>query len=67
MKLPKSNRIVGAVKTVPLWFRPLIKTDVTRPEDWFVVKLSGNRTGYIEAKIFEQIYTRHKNRGIMGL
>lgn len=48
--LPKPNRVVGAVKSVPLWFLPKIKPGVTRPEDWFVVKLSGNRTGYIEAK-----------------
>lgn len=50
MKPPKSNRVVGAVKAIPLWFRALIKPGVTEPEDWFVVKLSGNRTGYIEAK-----------------
>lgn len=54
MKPLKSNRVVGTVKTVPLWFRPLIKPGVTNPEDWFVVKLSGNRTGYIEAKHVNQ-------------
>lgn len=50
MKLPKSNRIVGAVKAIPLWFRPAYNPGWSLPSDWFIVKLSGNRTGYIEAK-----------------
>ena len=49
-KLPKPNKVVGAVKAIPLWFRPNIKPFVTSPEDWRIVKLSGDRTGYIEAK-----------------
>ena len=49
-RIPKSNRVVGAVKAIPLWFLPNIKPFVTRPEDWKVLKLSGDRTGYIEAK-----------------
>jgi hypothetical protein len=50
MKPLKSNRVVGAVKTVPLWFRPKYVPGSSLPEDWFVVKMSGNRTGYVEAK-----------------
>jgi len=51
MKPIKTNRVVGAVRAIPLWFRPKIKPGVTRPEDWFVVKLSGNRTGYVKAQL----------------
>lgn len=48
--IPKSNRIVATVKSVPLWFRPNYRPGVTNPEDWKVVKLSGDRVGYVEAK-----------------
>ena len=50
MRPLKSNRVVGVVKTVPLWFRPKYVPGWSLPQDWFVVKLSGNRTGYVEAK-----------------
>ena len=49
-QIPKSNRVVGAVKSIPLWFRPNIKPWSTRPEDWKVIKLSGDRVGYVESK-----------------
>lgn len=48
-KVPKSNKVVGSVKAIPLWFRPNIKFE-TIPEDWRVIKLSGDRTGYVESK-----------------
>ena len=51
-KIPKSNRVVGAVKSTPLWFRPNIKFS-TIPEDWKVLKLSGDRTGYVESKFLQ--------------
>ena len=50
MRLPKSNRVVGAVKAVLVWFRPAYVPGWSLPSDWFVVKMSGYRTGYIEAK-----------------
>jgi hypothetical protein len=50
MRLPKSNRVVGAVKAVLVWFRPAYVPGWSLPSDWFVVKMSGYRTGYIESK-----------------
>lgn len=49
-QIPKPNKVLGVVKTLPVWLRPNIKPYVTKPEDWFVIKLSGDRVGYVEAK-----------------
>jgi hypothetical protein len=48
--IPKSNRVLATLKSFPVWLRPNIKPWVTKPEDWFVIKLSGDRVGYVEAK-----------------
>jgi hypothetical protein len=50
MKPLKPNRVVGAVKAIPLWFRPVYQPGWSLPSDWFVVKMSDYRTGYIESK-----------------
>ena len=47
----KTNRVLGAVKTVPAWFRPVCVPGVTRPEDWRVVRLPNSLPGYIETKL----------------
>jgi hypothetical protein len=47
-RLPKPNRPVGAIKGITFWFRPTIKPWVTEPVDWNVIKLSGDRTGYVK-------------------
>ena len=47
-RVPKPNRPVAAVKGVTAWFRPTIKPWSTTPGDWNVIKLSGNRTGYVK-------------------
>jgi len=51
-QIPKPNKVVGAIKALPLWFRPNIGPG-TSPEDWKVLKLSGDRTGYIESKFLQ--------------
>jgi hypothetical protein len=48
-RIPKPNRTVGAVKSVPVWLRPGIKPD-TGPDDWKVIKLSGDRAGYVKTQ-----------------
>ena len=47
-KIPKTNRAFGAIRTATVFFRPVIKPWDTDPSDWLVVKLSGDRTGYVK-------------------
>jgi hypothetical protein len=47
-RLPKTQRPVASVRSLTAWLRPVIKPWATSPEDWTVIKLSGDRTGYVK-------------------
>ena len=46
-RLPKTQRPVASVRSVTAWLRPVIKPD-TDPKEWAVIRLSGDRTGYVK-------------------
>ena len=49
-RIPKTNKVVAAVRSFPVWYKPNFRPGITNPEDWYVVKLSGDRTGYVQSK-----------------
>jgi hypothetical protein len=46
----KANKVLGAVKAIPAWLRPVIVPGVTSPGDWVVVGLASGRTAYVETR-----------------
>ena len=53
MRKIKENKVLGSVKQIPVWFRPVIIPRVTRPEDWLIVRFSDGRSGYVETKLLK--------------
>ena len=53
MRKIKENKVLGKVKQTPVWTRPVCIPDVTKPEDWLIVRFSDGRSGYVETKSFK--------------
>lgn len=50
----KDNRVLGSVRKIVAWLRPVIVPGVTSPGDWAVVKLPSGLPAYVETRELRQ-------------